>query len=1356
MRKIKKIVSAVCACVLVAGMMPTSVFAKSAKNENLLVNPGFESEGGWCYNGNATPGQSGSGTMSNNPHSGKHGMFLDGDNNIGKNILTQDVTLPYNGVYTVHAYIATGSSSYCGLLGVRVPNTNEAYTKTDIWSSTSYAAPLKLKPFEAKQGADVQLYMKNGYGWLNGDDFFLGYDFSNVDYNLLEPENDLSDLTLKAPWDGSYILTLEVKATEGASVSINNVKDRFEGDSTKVFTLKAENVKRDDDLHLQFKASGDFDILKKELKLDMSSVENNLPEAKDVSIVSSDSGVYCTGEYLSGTYTFVDPDGDDEGNTRIAWYAADSKDGAYTQIEGQDSKALKLTEDLEGKYVKMGIVPVDLWNKDGKEVFSNLVGPVEVNLVYNSGMEAESRDGNPEGWYWNEKSSNPFVNNKNETRRGFRYAEVKEADVEAFYPASVKKSGNYSFGAWVKSEQDGGILGLRFADSKEIIKEIALTSTEGQYKHITADDVALESGRKVEIFLKGTEGCGTVKADDFMIVRKGAAAGEFTSVLGFKADNQFGVAEIDQTNHTITFKVPYKTDITNMKAAVQVSENATASVDFAAGVDFTNPVEFIVKNGDKTSPKWTVKCVVGQRTVQITSDNKTLEETFNWAVNKTDQFVMTGKTGVLNKSESNPRGTGTAKYIPSYWAGYYDRTAFYGRDFVHQAVGGQLVGLTEENFNMFKTFAKNATEEQKWYAPWAFNFDGSIYSLDYKSPTNFVREVPAQFELVEKAYKQYQWSGDERYINDPDLWNFYTKVMTDFVEMHDTNGNGVAEGTGGGIFQGTCSYNERGGEPLLEAGDSIGSQYQATLAYAGMLEARGEKDEAAKWFQKAADLKKYFNEEWSVKVGSENTYVRALGTDNMTKYTGWGKENSWFMPMKQITAPGERTDGYLDMISERLGDGIGSNSSAPNNIEAYTYLPDTFFPYNRNEEAWKWMQYIASVKDNPHERPSQGTNGDYPEISFTWVSSTIEGLMGVQADAAKNMVTTAAHLPKEIGFIDATSIHFADHYLDVRHDGLTKTTVHNEAEKTLNWEAQFYGEYDYILCNGKYIPAKKKQVNGVTVSFANITVNANETTTAEAVNEENVVCEVTLDKTELSLQVGKTAELKATVTPFDATVTWSSSDKAIATVNEKGVVTAVKEGTATITASLENGKTAKCVVTVTAPATQKGADYSKVDAALAEVSKLNPNNYKDISAVVKAVNAVDRTLDSSKQDVVDGYAEAIVNALKKLEFKDADYSRVDTAIAKANKLDSKKYENFSAVKDAVDAVVRGKNITEQDTVDGYAEAIENALNALKALNQKEDSTVPKTGDANYLAVFAAMIASAGAALCLQKKKKFAR
>lgn len=78
-----------------------------------------------------------------------------------------------------------------------------------------------------------------------------------------------------------------------------------------------------------------------------------------------------------------------------------------------------------------------------------------------------------------------------------------------------------------------------------------------------------------------------------------------------------------------------------------------------------------------------------------------------------------------------------------------------------------------------------------------------------------------------------------------------------------------------------------------------------------------------------------------------------------------------------------------------------------------------------------------------------------------------------------------------------------------------------------------------------------------------------------------------MNKTTLSLAVGANEILTAAVAPADATdksVTYSSDDSTIATVTPvQGKVVGVKVGTANITATTSNGKTATCVVTVTAP-----------------------------------------------------------------------------------------------------------------------------------------------------------------------------
>lgn len=125
------------------------------------------------------------------------------------------------------------------------------------------------------------------------------------------------------------------------------------------------------------------------------------------------------------------------------------------------------------------------------------------------------------------------------------------------------------------------------------------------------------------------------------------------------------------------------------------------------------------------------------------------------------------------------------------------------------------------------------------------------------------------------------------------------------------------------------------------------------------------------------------------------------------------------------------------------------------------------------------------------------------------------------------------------------------------------------------------------------------------------------------------------------------------------------------------------------------------------------ADYTAVDAALAEANELDRTLYTDLSAVDTAVANVVRGYGIARQSEVDAMAQAIRDAVKNLVLKGADYTAVDAAITKANALNKDDYTNFAAVQAAIDAVDRTKDITQQSEVDAMATAIQSALAALE-------------------------------------------
>ena len=123
-----------------------------------------------------------------------------------------------------------------------------------------------------------------------------------------------------------------------------------------------------------------------------------------------------------------------------------------------------------------------------------------------------------------------------------------------------------------------------------------------------------------------------------------------------------------------------------------------------------------------------------------------------------------------------------------------------------------------------------------------------------------------------------------------------------------------------------------------------------------------------------------------------------------------------------------------------------------------------------------------------------------------------------------------------------------------------------------------------------------------------------------------------------------------------------------------------------------------------------------------QANALIKDDYKDFSSVESAINSVVQGKTLAEQAEVDAMAKAIEDAIAALQYKDADYTKVDAAIAKANALNKDNYKDFSAVEAAVNAVARGKNITEQSKVDAMAKAIEDAIAALQY--KDADKTTP--------------------------------
>ena len=189
---------------------------------------------------------------------------------------------------------------------------------------------------------------------------------------------------------------------------------------------------------------------------------------------------------------------------------------------------------------------------------------------------------------------------------------------------------------------------------------------------------------------------------------------------------------------------------------------------------------------------------------------------------------------------------------------------------------------------------------------------------------------------------------------------------------------------------------------------------------------------------------------------------------------------------------------------------------------------------------------------------------------------------------------------------------------------LTATVVPDNATKAITWSTSD-ASIAAVDANGV--------VTAISAGTATITAMAGDKVALCQVTVENIaVSGITLSQSAASLLTGELLTLTATVVPadaFDKTVTWSTSDESIAAVDGNGVVTAVAEGRATITATA-GGHSAACLITV-----EKGVAVSGI--TLQDRAFLVEGEVLSLTANIVPNNATNKTVIWSSSD------ESIVN-----------------------------------------------------------------------------------------------------------------
>ena len=359
----------------------------------------------------------------------------------------------------------------------------------------------------------------------------------------------------------------------------------------------------------------------------------------------------------------------------------------------------------------------------------------------------------------------------------------------------------------------------------------------------------------------------------------------------------------------------------------------------------------------------------------LASDDTRLVDAFSWAARQASAYAFEGDA-----------------VGPWFEAALPGREAFCMRDVAHQAMGGHALRLQPHVRNMLSRFAGQITPARDWCSLWEIDRRGRPAHADYRNDRDFWYNLPANFDILDAAYRMYLWSGDPAYVNDPALLAFYDHTVTEYVERwglgldavmtrprlmnRPTATNPDAKFTNA---RGIPGYNEDT-DDFVAGLDLLAAQHAGFTAYARIQEARGDATAARLWLRKAADVKALINGAWWDEASQG--FFDHLTTGHVLAHRGPGAWNSavLYWPVA--------TDGiHLRATLDSLVRQIRQSPSAP--IEEQSHHPEVLYRYGAAEVAYSQIMDLT--------RPDRARR-EYPEVSFSIVGAVVTGLMGVSVD----------------------------------------------------------------------------------------------------------------------------------------------------------------------------------------------------------------------------------------------------------------------------------------------------------------------------------------------------------------------
>jgi hypothetical protein len=386
-----------------------------------------------------------------------------------------------------------------------------------------------------------------------------------------------------------------------------------------------------------------------------------------------------------------------------------------------------------------------------------------------------------------------------------------------------------------------------------------------------------------------------------------------------------------------------------------------------------------------------------------------------------------------------------------YEAALPSRFAFCMRDVSHQATGAHLLGLAAFNRNMLGKFARGVSPSRDHCSYWEIDKWNRPAPVDYKNDRDFWYNLTANFDVLDACRRQFLWTADRTYVEDPAFLAFYRQSVEDYIKAWDKDGDGIPEHRPEYGSRGLGGYDEGPfSDKALYASDLIAAMARAFDGYAGMLEVRGEAAAAAGLRRRAESLRRDYDGWWSDARG-KYADGRVQGGRLVYQDLIW---NGVFPLYFGLVPAGPRREATLRRIAD----------ATPEGIEIESYLPEILYRYGKDEAAYARLLALAD--------PAKARR-EYPEVSYAVIGALATGLMGLDPDARSRTIKTRSALTAATPWAALRGVPVFDAVVDVRHDGRAKSVLTVRSGGAVVWKAAFDGTWETLDVDGAARPATR-------------------------------------------------------------------------------------------------------------------------------------------------------------------------------------------------------------------------------------------------------------------------------------------